>query len=79
MKDKVLRKIEELQVRFDEAEVKRQELITQIKELETSINEIVDSQKQMQGEYKALIELAQEVGLVDQEGNLVLEQEAEEK
>ena len=75
MKDKVLKKIEELQIRFDLSQTQRQELIEQIKVLEEKINEVVDSQKQMQGEYKALIELAQELEIIDEEGNEIPEAE----
>lgn len=60
----IIEKIDALRKRFDESielfNKKQEELI-----------EIQDEQKIMQGEYKALLELGLEMGLLDENGNTV--------
>ena len=84
----ILLRMKETTARFEELKTEiaaRENKINEIKEdalnkinrLEDEISHILTEMAKCQGEYRLLIELGQEQGLIDEDGNIV-EQEVEE-
>lgn len=65
---KLVKKMEELKVRFEESK-------NLFDETQEKLLEIQNEQRIMQGEYKALLELGMETGVLDSEGNPVIVEE----
>ncbi len=60
----ILKKIEQLKLNYDI----QNDLIDQKKK---EIEDITDEMKRMQGEYRLLVQLGKEQGLIDEEGNII--------
>lgn len=63
---KIVEKIQEISVKFKNI----QEVITMRQQ---EINQLSDESKRLQGEYRLLIEMGKEAGVVDEEGNIIKE------
>jgi FtsZ-binding cell division protein ZapB len=61
MKDLIQAKLEQLRSRFDSTKNELQQIAKQKQELEKQAAELMDYQKLMQGEYKALTELMEDL------------------
>ena len=48
-----------------------------IADLEAQIDEYKDEMKRLQGEYRLLVEIGQEEGILDENGQLIVEEPAE--
>lgn len=68
---KIVEKMEALKKRFDYS-------IKEFEELQSRISEIQNEQRTMQGEYKVLLELGIEAGVLDMDGNPITQDDIED-
>ncbi len=65
----IISKINKTKENFDNFQNIINERLLNIKKTEQEINELIDEQKRIQGEYRLLVSIGQELKLLDTEGN----------